>query len=145
MKDRTSRPPPGPTVYLVEEEEEGPAQEPSSEILESGDRRFHIIGEEVIDRDSCYTEEHEYLSDSFVLFPDRRRSTRHLPAFLLMPPIPFPELERLAPPEPIGRVVSVSPGPQTDVYLRSTLGFPRRSDYATILIGWDTGQTVGNR
>lgn len=136
LKDLTFRPPPCPTVYLVEEVDNAISVEGTT--FEVCGRCFHIIGEEIFNKHCDYDEEHFLLGDSFVLFPARRRLRSHIPAFMLLPPIPFPELEQVTEPEVPRNVASVSPGARTDQLLRSEYNFSVFPDYATIIIGWDS-------
>lgn len=136
LKDRTFRPPPSPTVYMVEEvENEDLLKE---ESLEVAGRTYRIVGEEVMDQMKAYSEKHVFFEHDFVLFPDRRRNRRNVPAFLVIPPIPFPELEKKKDKFSIKNIMSVSPSTRSDEFVRSAYNLSKLTDYATVLIGWDT-------
>ncbi len=130
LKDSTFRPPRVPTVYLVEED----APEAGENILVVAGRRYAVIGEEVPDGTGPYSEATIPLEGSFVIFPDRRRSAA-MPCVFVLPPIPFPELEREAALLGIRDIVSISPSLATDALLRDSFGFPPTNDLATLLIG----------
>jgi hypothetical protein len=134
LKDTTFRSPPCPTIYLVEEAEH--EELPLEQFLEIAGKKYRIIGEEVVNRKKSYTEKQVFLESDFVLFPERRRDRQHIPAFLLIPPIPFPELEKES--FSIENIMSVSPSAQSDAFLRSAYNLSKLPEYATILIGWDT-------
>ncbi|MFP4618877.1 MAG: hypothetical protein ACLFMZ_08565 [Spirochaetaceae bacterium] len=152
LKDASFRPPPAKTVYMVEDVEESEPQgesvpqevgekeegEPEPEhILTIGDRRYHIIGEEIFKGEPEPEEPHFFLGEGFVLFTERRKGTEHLPAYFLLPPISFPELEERKEDFGIRNIVSFSPPGTTDKILRDMFGFDHSPDYATVLIGMD--------
>jgi hypothetical protein len=134
LKDRRFRPPPRPTVYMVEELNDG--QVPQDQILTVEDKAFRILGEEVLPGCSKLPEDARPIGDGFVFFPQRRTNPK-LPSYFLIPPIEFKELDELRDRLSIKHVVSVSPSTLTDQHIRSTLGFPPDKEYATILIGFD--------
>jgi hypothetical protein len=135
LKDTGFRPPPGKTVYMVEDVEESlPGME---NILRQGERQYRIIGEELFKGEPEPREAHFLLSDGFAIFTERRNRTRHLPAYFLLPPIPFPELEEKKEDFGIRNIVSVSPSATSDIILREMFGFDLSPEYATILVGMD--------
>jgi hypothetical protein len=135
LKDTTFRPPPGKTVFMVEDgDEQSPAKD---HFLSLGKRSYRIIGEELFTGEKPPEEPHMLLGDGFVLFTERRKGTKHLPAYFLLPPIGFPELEERKELLGIENIVSVSPSAGSDMLLRNMFGFDMRSEYATILIGMD--------
>jgi hypothetical protein len=134
LKDSTFRSPPCPTIYLVEEAEH--EELPPDQFVEIAGKRYRIIGEEVVNRKKSYAEKQVFFESDFVLFPERRRDRQHIPAFLIVPPIPFPELEKKS--LSIENIMSVSPSAQSDAFLRSAYNLSKLPKYATILIGWDT-------
>jgi len=135
LKDNHFREPPGPTVYLVEEA--GEANTPArAHLLEVGERRFRILGEEVLASRQPYREKTIFLADSFVLFPERRVAPR-IPSFFLMPPLGFPELEQRQEELGIRRVISVSPSALSDQLLREACAFSPDTALATLLVGFD--------
>ena len=150
LKDTTFRPPPGPTIYMVEEELSSDADGASDELLSSemylrtDGRVFRIIGEEVLDKKKEYFENHMFFENDFVLFPDRRKNRQNIPALLVLPPIPFPELESEKEKYSIENIMSISPGTQCDDFIREAYNFSKNPEYATILIGLDSGGTDRN-
>ena len=134
LKDTQFRPPPRPTVYMVEELNAGNA--PQDQILAVEGKTFRILGEEVLPGCSKLPEDARPIGDGFVFFPQRRTNPK-IPSYFLIPPIEFRELDELRDRLSIKHVVSVSPSTLTDQHIRSTLGFPPDDEYATILIGFD--------
>lgn len=138
LKDTGFRLPPGKTVYLVEEAEEQEREtREDRQFLRDGERLYRIIGEELFAGEEKPEEPHFLLSDGFALFTERRSGTRHRPAWFLIPPIAFPELEERKEELGIRNIVSVSPSAGSDMLLREMFGFDPSPRYATILIGMD--------
>lgn len=113
FKDRTFRPPPEPTILLV-------------------DDRGTVIGRELLPGESL-PDDHPRkvvrLGKGFVLFADRGGG----PGFrFLLPPVPFPELDVV---EGVREVVSASPDPRQDEYLKARHGIAAGKEYASILVG----------
>ncbi len=135
IKDRSFRPPPSPTIYMVEDMSCNNA--PSHECIEIDNKLYHVIGEEVLDRDKVYMEKHVFFTDCFVLFPERRKQSRNIPAYFLIPPVRFQELEAKRSFFSIKNVISVSPPTTADVYLRNEYRLLQNPEYATILVGFD--------
>lgn len=134
LKDRQFRPPPRPTVYMVEELKEGNA--PEDQMFTVEDRTFLILGEEVLPGSTKIPENARRIGDGFVFFPERRSSPK-TPSYFLIPPIAFQELDDVNGEFHITHVVSVSPSALADQYIRTALGFPPDDTCATILIGFD--------
>ena len=132
LKDSAFRPPPIPTIYLVEESGGPPV--PESLLLEG--RNLHIIGEELLDGSVPRAPGGVMISDTFVMYPERRRDPSR-PAWFLLPPVPFPELESSSCAMGIRRVVSSSPSARADEVVRRMCGFPSDPALATLLIGFD--------
>ncbi len=148
LKDASFRPPGMPTVYLVEEAADGLPPGPGQptvpfQLLVEG-RLYRVIGEELQAEAGGPGQapgrprpgDAVYLADTFAMFPERRTGAR-VPCFFLLPPIPFPELERRQGELGIARIVSVSPSLGVDMYLRGLHGLDRSNDLATILVGFD--------
>ncbi len=133
LKGPSFRKPPAPTVYMVEEEGENRVD---GHVLHIGPKHYHIIGEEILDSKQQYTEKIMPLGDSFVIFPERR-SCKIKPAFFLVPPLPFPELDEVQEHFRIKDIVSVSPSTLADCYLRESFGFAKETTFATLLIGYN--------
>ena len=115
VKDSTFRPPPAPTVVLLDE---------------SG----KIIGRELIDGEKPEAPPGQrllHLGKDFVIFYDGGRSghTR-----FVLPSISFEEVERM---NHTARVCSSSPSTDGDYFLRKSAGLPDDPKLATILIGFD--------
>jgi hypothetical protein len=139
LKDRRFRGPPAPTVYLVEDLEGAPSGsslQAGVQTLEVGERRFRILGEEVLDSGPAYTEKTMRLGESFVLFPERRSDPK-TPSYFLVPPLGFQELEEAREELGIHRIMSVSPSAQADSLLRELCVFPADPGLATLLVAFD--------
>jgi hypothetical protein len=144
LKDSTFRPPPSPSLYMVEPLE-NPAELPREHCLFKAGRWYCIIAEERIYRDGELTpggsggdgEQVIELQKDFVLYPERRKRTPRGPVVLLLPEIGFPELEKNEAQFGICRVGSVSPSARADKLLRRKYGLPDDPNLATILIGFD--------
>ena len=134
LKDSQFRPPPRPTVYMVEELDEHGA--PDEQILTVEENTFRILGEEVLPGCEKLHQDARPIGDGFVFYPQRRNNPK-IPSYFLIPPIEFRELEESRDRLSITHVVSVSPSTLTDQYIRTALGFPHDADYATVLIGFD--------
>ncbi|MBN1838198.1 MAG: hypothetical protein JW820_20235 [Spirochaetales bacterium] len=134
LKDRSFRPPPAPTVYLVEESE-GEGVPPEQQIEVDG-RCYRILGEEVLPGCAPYTERNVSLGDSFVMFPGRRGNAAK-PSYFLVPPLGFSELEEAAERLGIRGVFSISPSASADALLRELCGLPMDTELATLLVGFD--------
>jgi len=134
LKNTSFRPPPNSTVFLVENIEE---EKEEKYLLKVGERKYRIIGEELINKKQPEDEDYMYISDDFVLYPDRRKNRDGNPAFFLIPPLAFTELESAGDCLKIGNILSVSPSTMSDTYIREEYGFPPDTKLATILIGFD--------
>ena len=134
LKDTRFRPPPRPTVYMVEELGDGEA--PQEQMLSVEGNVYRILGEEVLPGCSAVSHDARPIGDGFVFYPQRRKNPK-IPSYFLIPPIEFKELEEQHEQLGIDRVASVSPSTLTDQHIRSALGFPNDEAYATILIGFD--------
>lgn len=118
LKDTNFRPPPSPTVQLVDGDGEILGHEilPGSKIPKDG-RKQVVLGK------------------SFVVFhkPGKGRD-----AHFLLPPVRFPELERL---RGVADVVSGSLSASADQRLRRLLSQPEDARFATILVGFNVSET----
>ena len=133
IKDSRFRKAPQPTVYMVEESAGSDA--PPDHILLVEGKRYLIVGEEGFASRLPYSEGTISMGDSFVIFPNRVSSG--VPAFLMVPPLRFPELEANADQLGIRGVLSVSPSPPADSYLREICGFPADPSMATLLVAFN--------
>lgn len=134
LKNELFREPDKPTLLLVEEVA---GIDDDKLIISIDQKKYKIIGEEVIAGSTPYVEEIRPIENSFVLFPNRR-SSKNTPAYFILPPTAFPELEQEKTALSIGDVVSGSPSAATDKYLRTEFEFPHLSSYATLLLGFDS-------
>jgi len=91
--------------------------------------------EEVIDQNKKYRGKTSCLHKGFVLFSERRKNTKNVSAFFLIPPVPFPKLDSLGKSHNIGNIMSVSPSSRCDVILRKKYNLSTCPENATILIG----------
>jgi len=132
LKDGGFRSPKVPTVFLVEQG----AREDAPHVIVVEGARYAVVGEEVIDGRAPGDETVIPIDQSFVIFPDRR-SGPDVPCTFILPPIPFPELEREAGSLGISRIISISPSLATDTFLREKCGFPPTNALATLLIAFD--------
>ncbi len=115
IKDKRFRPPPEPTVLLVADEDMIIGME-----IFPHQKAEYLIRDDVV-----------FLSDEFVLFPNLKPKTREC---FVMPPVSFPEVERMPGAK---NVVSCSPSPPGDMYVRSLHGLPDDPTLASILLGYD--------
>ncbi len=113
FKDPTFRPPPEPTLLLVDESGKTLGRELLPGEAAPADRRV------------------AYLGKDFVLFSGIRPHGRYR---FLLPPVRFPELESLPARE---HVISASPDTPQDDYLRARHGVPTGRQYASVLVGYD--------
>ncbi len=113
FKDPTFRPPPEPTVLLV-------------------DGARNILGRELVAGESPPPEQRvAFLGKDFVVYAGARPSGSYR---FLLPPVRFPELESL---DGVVRVVSASPDTPQDEYLRIRHGIAPGSELASVLVGYD--------
>lgn len=71
-----------------------------------------------------------FVSEDFVLYKDRYKSGD---VHFVMPPLEFPEVEEV---EGVKNVISGTPSPPADSYVRETTGH-QGTKYWAILLGWD--------
>ncbi len=140
LKDSSFRKPPVSTLYMVEEmsPEEAKVYDFPEHLIQVNDQYFKVVGEEIMYKDKPYQEKTTYFNDDFVLFPNRRKGRQGVPAYFLIPPIPFPELEEIKDTYSINSIMSVSPCTITDTKLRELYQLPPDTEYATILVGFDS-------
>jgi len=113
FKDVRFRPPPEPTLLLVDD---------------SG----AVLGRELVAGDRPPADRRvAYLGKDFVLYAGARpRGAYHF----LLPAVRFPELEAMS---RLVRVVSASPDTPQDEYLRARFGVPPSPEFASVLVGYD--------
>ncbi len=113
FKDATFRPPPEPTVLLV-------------------DDTGAVLGRELVAGESPPAERRlAFLGKDFVLYAGARPNGAYR---FLLPPVSFPEIEDI---RGVARVVSASPDTPQDEYLRARHGVASGTVYASILVGYD--------
>jgi hypothetical protein len=117
VKDKTFRPPPKPTVLLIDES----GREVGRELL-PGEKPEERPGQKLL-----------WLSKDFVLYYDGEKGGQ---VRFVLPPIPFREVE-----EHPGttNVCSSSPSTLADVLVKKAAGFEDDPKLATVLIGFDLG------
>ncbi len=116
VKDATFRPPPAPTVVLIDESGKVIGRE-----LIGGEKVEAVPGQKLI-----------YLGKDFIIFYDGGRSTK---TRFILPPIAFEEVERI---EGTANVCSSSPSTDGDFFVREAADLPDDPKLATILVGFDT-------
>lgn len=113
FKDVRFRPPPEPTVLLV-------------------DAAGTVLGRELVVGESPPADRRvAFLGKDFVLYAGARPEGSYR---FLLPPVRFPELETV---RGISGVVSASPDTPQDEYLRARQGVPVGRDFASILVGYN--------
>ncbi len=115
VKDSTFRPPPAPTVVLVDESGKVIGRE-----LIAGEEPKAAPGQKLI-----------YLGKDFVIFYDGGKAGR---TRFILPPIAFEEVERV---DHTASVCSSSPSTDGDFFLRKSAELPDDPKLATILVGFD--------
>ena len=136
LKDASFRLPPEPTVLMVEDYKNNDKQ--NDHLLKFGVKNYRVIGEEIIDKNlPGEKEEYIFISDDFILYPGRRTGKPTKPAYFLVPPIEFAELEGKKETYKIKNIISISPSTQADDYIRKICNFSLSNKLATILVGFD--------
>jgi len=131
LKAGSFRAPVAPTLYLVEEN----GRPESNHALTVAGKQYTVVGEELTRKPEEYSEPVIPLDGSFVMFPGR--SSPSVPCFFLLPPLPFPELEKVSAELGLRDVMSVSPSLVSDGFLREEFRFPPSNTLATLLVGFD--------
>lgn len=113
FKDVTFRPPPEPTLLLVDDD-------------------GTVLGRELLPGDAPPPGRRvAFLGKDFVLFSGERPRGSYR---FLLPAVRFPELDGL---RTIEKVVSASPDSPQDDFLRARFGVPLGREYASVLVGYD--------
>ncbi|MDD1747591.1 MAG: hypothetical protein LUQ16_07505 [Methanomassiliicoccales archaeon] len=119
IKDSRFRPPPEPTVLLI------------------ADKGEVVLGREIFPHERKEFEDKPnviFLSQDFIVYTDKMPKTKEL---FVMPPVSFPEVAELP---GVINVVSCSPSPPADMYVRAAHGLPDDPKLASILIGYDNSK-----
>jgi hypothetical protein len=119
IKDKRFRPPPEPTVLLL------------------ADKGEVVLGREIFPHERKEFEDKPnviFLSQDFIVYTDKKPKTKEL---FVMPPVSFPEVAALP---GVANVVSCSPSPPADMYVRAAHGLPDDPKLASILIGYDNSK-----
>ena len=135
LKNTSFRPPPDPTVIMVEDYKESDTE--NDHLLTIADKTYRVIGEELINNKTPSREEYIFISNDFILYPERRSKETTKPAYFLIPPIKFTELEEIKNKLMIDNIMSISPSALTDDYIRKISSFSLSNKLATILIGFN--------
>lgn len=115
IKDTRFRPPPEPTVLMM------------------GDTDL-VIGTEILPGEHSRYQEMEnicWLGEDFVVFTDKVPKTKE---FFFMPPVSFPELEKVP---GATNIVSCSPSPLGDMIIKNYYELEDNPKLASILVGFD--------
>ena len=136
LKDKSFRLPPESTVIMVEDHNDGDEQ--VDHLIKIDNKDYRVIGEEIIDKKLPTGEEYIFISDDFILYPGRRIGKTRKPAYFLVPPIEFAELEETKNFYNIDNIISISPSTMADDYIREICDFSPSEELATILVGFDT-------
>ena len=136
LKNEGFRGPLEPTLYLVEEVINN---NDGRFIINIENKKYRIIGEEILDRDISYEEKISAIEDSFVFFPDRR-TDKEIPSYFILPPTSFPELEKKKHLFGIEDIIAASPSIASDEFLKTAYGFPKSNTYATLLVGFNSSE-----
>jgi hypothetical protein len=132
LKTGNFRPPPSPTVLMVEESDDsdGPY------CITFGEKSYRVIGEELFDSKKEFKEETCRISDTFLMFPARRKAVDK-PALFILPPILFPELEKRKIELGIKDIVSASPCSTADDYLRDICSLSQNKELGTLIVSFN--------
>lgn len=118
IKDVTFRPPPEPTVFMLDEE-------------------GSILGTEVLPGEHKKYKEMDnvmFLCQDFVVFTDRKQKTKE---YWMMPPVSFPELTTI---KGVTDVVSCSPSPPGDIVIKTNYSLEDDPKLASILVGFNNSK-----
>ncbi len=135
LKDENFRPPPGPTVIMVEDHNTDDVQ--ADHLIKIAGNSYRVIGEEIIEKKLPGEEEYIFISEDFILYPGRRTGKTRKPAYFLIPPIDFTELEEKKDLYRIDNIISISPSTMADEYIRTICDFSTSEKLATILVGFN--------
>jgi hypothetical protein len=119
VKDSRFRPPPEPTVLLL------------------ADKGEIVLGREIFPHERKDFEDQPnviFLCEDFIVYTDRMPKAKEI---FVMPPVAFPEVAALP---GVCNVVSCSPSPPADMYVRAAHGLPDDPKLASILIGYDNSK-----
>jgi hypothetical protein len=115
IKDVTFRPPPEPTVYMIDDE----GEILGTEVLPGEHKRYKEMPNVL------------FLCQDFIVFTDKKQKSRE---HWMMPPVSFPELTTIM---GVTEVVSCSPSPPSDMIIKANYGLEDDPKLASILIGFN--------
>lgn len=115
IKDVTFRPPPEPTVFMLDDD----GMILGTEVLPGEHRRYKEM-ENVM-----------FLCQDFVVFTDKKQKSRE---HWMMPPVSFPELTTI---KGVSDVVSCSPSPPSDIVIKTNYNLEDDPKLASILVGFN--------
>jgi hypothetical protein len=115
IKDVTFRPPPEPTVFMLDEE----GTILGTEVLPGEHKKYKEMNNVM------------FLCSDFVVFTDRAQKTRE---YWMMPPVSFPELTKI---NGVTEVVSCSPSPPSDMVIKKNYDLVDDPKLASILVGFN--------
>jgi hypothetical protein len=115
IKDVTFRPPPEPTVFMLDDE----GQILGTEVLPGEHHKYKKM-ENVM-----------FLCQDFVVFTDKAQKSRE---HWMMPPVSFPELTTI---KGVSEVVSCSPSPPSDIVIKTNYNLEDDPKLASILVGFN--------
>jgi hypothetical protein len=115
IKDVTFRPPPEPTVFMLDDD----GVILGTEILPGEHKKYK-------DMDNVM-----FLCADFVVFTDKKQKTRE---HWMMPPVSFPELTVIP---GVSEVVSCSPSPPSDMIIKANYKLEDDPKLASILVGFN--------
>jgi len=116
IKDVTFRPPPEPTVFMLDDD-------------------GMILGTEVLPGEHQKYKDMEnvmFLCQDFVVFTDKKQKTKE---HWMMPPVSFPELTAIP---GVTEVVSCSPSPPSDIVIKTNYDLEDDPKLASILVGFNS-------
>ncbi len=115
IKDVTFRPPPEPTVFMLDEE----GTILGTEVLPGEHKKYREMNNVM------------FLCSDFVVFTDRAQKSRE---YWMMPPVSFPELTKI---KGVTEVVSCSPSPPSDIVIKKNYDLVDDPKLASILVGFN--------
>ncbi len=132
LKNRSFRLPDRPTFFLVEQVKSVDEQFEHTTI---DGAPYRIIGEEYLAH--LNKPEPKKLLLGVIRYEKEKRESNKNPVLILLPSLPFRELELYKESLGIDTIQSVSPSFETDLFIREELGFEVSPDLATLIISFN--------